>query len=126
MSASPGGYLQAKPGPNNTGTLSIVCPIVTDHVGSNAAGTTIAAINLGRPDQTNTNINCTLFVLDNQTVTPIASKRATFNASSSQFPTQNFAIDVHSGVLGARYHVYCEAPAAGDAKINGIKIQEAP
>jgi hypothetical protein len=42
----------------------------------------------------------------------------------SEFPTQTFDFKLTKGAKGARYHITCLAPAAGDAKILGYKIQE--
>jgi hypothetical protein len=127
-SGSAGGYLNARTQfSDNSGTMSVICPIVTDHVTTNAAGTAVATIMLGRPNVSTFSIGCTLYVHNSFAGAPIDSNSTgAYTGNSSPFPTKAFNIPVDVGVTGARYHIACEAPASGDAKINGYKIQENP
>jgi hypothetical protein len=128
-SGSAGGYLQARTQfSDNSGTMEVVCPVVTDHVTTNATGTAVATIVMGRPNVNTFSIGCSFYVHNNFTAAPIDSNSTGPMAgnSSSIFPTVAFNIPVDVGVTGARYHFRCTAPASGDAKINGYKIQENP
>jgi hypothetical protein len=128
-SGSAGGYLNARTQfSDNSGDMEIICPIVTDHVTTNAAGTAVATIALGRPNVNTFSIGCTLYVHNNFAAAPIDSSAPAIANGNSQsiFPTVAFNIPVDVGVTGARYYIRCSAPASGDAKINGYKIQENP
>lgn len=119
-----GGWLQAMPGPNNTGELHVVCPVINDHVTTNSTGTAQAAIAVGKPSNNTQSIQCTLGVSNNYSLPSSSTSFQVFGDSSAQFPTLTKNIDLIAGVLGGRYHIYCTASAAGDSKILGYRIQE--
>jgi archaellin len=122
-SGGPGGYLQTVPPSDNQGDFSVVCPIITDHVTNNSKGLVKATIALGHPDNASQSISCTLY--ETLSFGPLDSNKVTFaGVQGSEFPTQTFDFKLTKGAKGARYHITCLAPAAGDAKILGYKIQE--